>query len=83
MEMLTLGDLRRKAGLSQDQLSKQADIALVNIQKWESGGRVPTITAVQKLAKILGDAVFHAEYGVPSKRERGGKGGKPKAKMEE
>jgi transcriptional regulator with XRE-family HTH domain len=70
---MTLGDIRRKAGLSQDQLSKLADVPLVSVQKWESGVRVPTITGVQALAKVLGDAVFHAAFGVPSTMKRGRK----------
>ncbi len=71
MEKFTLGDLRRKAGLTQEALARRADIPLVNISKWESGTRVPTIISVQKLAIVLGNDVFHCEYG--KEQTKGGK----------
>jgi len=45
---------RKKRGLSQDKLSRLADISHTTIIKIESGGiQSPTIDTVQKIAKAL------------------------------
>ena len=47
--------LRKKLGISQDKLSKMADISHNTIIKIESGGiQNPTIETAQKIAKALG-----------------------------
>jgi len=47
--------LRKQKGLSQDRLSKLADVSNNTIIKIESGGiQNPTIKTVQKIAKALG-----------------------------
>lgn len=47
--------LRKKLGISQDKLSKLADVSHNTIIKIESGGiRNPTIGTAQKIAKALG-----------------------------
>ena len=46
---------RKERGLSQDKLSRLADVAHATIIKIESGGiQSPTIDTVQKIAKALG-----------------------------
>ena len=46
--------LRKQKGLSQDRLSKLADISYNTVIKLESGGIInPSIDTVQKLAKAL------------------------------
>ena len=46
---------RKEKGLSQDKLSRLADISHATIIKIESGGiQSPTIDTVQKIAKALG-----------------------------
>jgi len=46
---------RKERGLSQDKLSKLADVSHATIIKIESGGiQSPTIDTVQKIAKALG-----------------------------
>ena len=46
---------RKERGLSQDKLSRLADISHATIIKIESGGiQSPTIDTVQKIAKALG-----------------------------
>ena len=53
-----LKKLRRKKGLSQDRLSKLADISYNTVIKLESGGITnPTIETLQKIAKALGVSV--------------------------
>ena len=47
--------LRKEKGLSQDRLSRLADVSHATIIKIESGGiQSPTIDTVQKIAKALG-----------------------------
>lgn len=65
----SLQQLRVEARLTQEELARQAGVSLVNIQKWESGTRVPSIVGVQALSKVLGDAVFHARYGTRQEKE--------------
>jgi len=49
---------RKEKGLSQDKLSRLADVSHATIIKIESGGiQSPTIDTVQKIAKALGVAV--------------------------
>ena len=46
---------RKEKGLSQDKLSRLADVSHATIIKIESGGiQSPTINTVQKIAKALG-----------------------------
>lgn len=50
--------LRNKKGVSQDRLSKQADVAYNTIIKIESGTvQNPTIVTLSKIAKALGVSV--------------------------
>jgi len=50
--------LRKSRGLSQDRLSKLADVSYNSIIKLETGGiRNPTIETLQKIAKALGVSV--------------------------
>jgi len=50
--------LRKAKGLSQDRLSRLADVSHATIIKIESGGiQSPTIDTVQKIAKALGVGV--------------------------
>jgi len=49
---------RKERNLSQDKLSKLADVSHATIVKIESGGiKSPTIDTVQKIAKALGVSV--------------------------
>lgn len=48
-------ELRRKKGMSQDRLSKEADLALNTIVKIETGENPnPTLETLEKIAKALG-----------------------------
>lgn len=49
---------RQKLGISQDRLSKMADVTYNTITKIESGGsQNPTIDTLSKIAKVLGVSV--------------------------
>lgn len=53
-----LKKLRKQKGLSQDRLSKLADISYNTVIKLESGGIInPSIDTLQKLAKALNISV--------------------------
>ena len=50
--------LRLKKGISQDRLSKEADLALNTIVKIETGENPnPTVETLEKIAKALGVSV--------------------------
>jgi transcriptional regulator with XRE-family HTH domain len=49
-----LRDLRKKAGLTQEQLADKAGIPLPSLRGHEQGQRVPGWASVVKLAKALG-----------------------------
>ena len=50
--------LRQKKGMSQDRLSKEADLALNTIVKIETGENPnPTVETLEKIAKALGVSV--------------------------
>jgi len=50
--------LRQKKGISQDRLSKEADLALNTIVKIETGENPnPTVETLEKIAKALGVTV--------------------------
>jgi len=50
--------LRQKKGISQDRLSKEADIALNTVVKIETGENPnPTVETLEKIAKALGVSI--------------------------
>lgn len=50
--------IRQKKGISQDRLSKEADLALNTIVKIETGEKPnPTVETLEKIAKALGVSV--------------------------
>ncbi len=50
--------IRKKKGISQDRLSKQADLALNTVVKIETGGNPnPTVETLQKIANAFGISV--------------------------
>lgn len=49
--------LRMERGLTQEQLSLEADVAASNLSRIENGLRQPTSTVLQRLAAVLGRSV--------------------------
>lgn len=50
--------IRKKKGISQDKLSKLADVTLTTLTKIESGANAnPTVKTMQKISKALGVGV--------------------------
>ena len=48
-----LRDLRKQAGLSQDELAELVEISVMTIRRWEWGQRVPRLEEIKKLAEVL------------------------------
>ena len=46
-------ELRKKAGLKQDELAEAIGVHLITISRWENGGDVPKTLKLQRLASAL------------------------------
>ena len=46
--------LRRKAGLSQEELASRLEVSRQAVSKWESGASDPSTTNLMALAKLFG-----------------------------
>jgi len=49
-----IADLRRKQGLTQEQLGEKVGVGFRSVSKWECGKTLPDIGIVNELSKILG-----------------------------
>lgn len=49
--------LRKRAGLSQEELAEQVGVSRQSIAKWEDGGNLPDIIKCDKLATIFGTTI--------------------------
>ena len=47
-------DLRRKAGLSQEQMAQQLDVSRQAVSKWETGAADPSTANLLALARLYG-----------------------------
>ena len=45
--------LRKKNGLTQEQLAELVDVAVTSVRRWEWGENTPTVKFIQKLAEVL------------------------------
>ena len=50
-------DLRRKAGLSQEQMAQQLDVSRQAVSKWETGRGLPDISSLEPLSNALNVSV--------------------------
>ena len=48
-----LRSLRKKAGLSQDELAFQVDVSVMTVRRWEWGKYFPRANEIKKLAQVL------------------------------
>lgn len=46
--------LRKKSGLSQEELAYQLDVSRQSVSKWESGASIPDLARILKLSEIFG-----------------------------
>ena len=63
--------LRRKAGLSQEQLAERLEVTRQTISKWEGGHSVPDLEKLQAMAAVFGvtlDELTGTEVPVPPKQ---------------
>ena len=49
-----LSDLRKKAGLSQEQLADRLGVTRQSVSKWESGTALPELVKLISLSEIFG-----------------------------
>ncbi|MDE6092098.1 MAG: helix-turn-helix domain-containing protein, partial [Ruminococcus sp.] len=47
-------ELRKKAGMSQDELAEQMDVSRQSVSKWESAQSIPDLNKILKLSQIFG-----------------------------
>ena len=47
-------ELRKKAGMSQDELAEQMDVSRQSVSKWEGAQSVPDLSKILKLSEIFG-----------------------------
>ena len=70
-----LMDLRRKAGLSQEQLADRLGVTRQSVSKWESGTAMPELVKLISLSDIFGvsvDYLVKDRLDSPEEAERGG-----------
>lgn len=63
-----LRQLRKNAGLSQEQLAETLDISRQAVSKWESGTTSPDIHNIVQLGKLYGvstDSILLGDFSVP------------------
>lgn len=70
---MTLGEklkeIRKKFGLSQEQLAEIMNVSRQAITKWENDGGIPDVTNLQELSKVFGitvDYLLNDENGLPA-----------------
>lgn len=49
-----IGDLRKKKGLTQQELGDKVGVGFRAVSKWENGVTLPDISIIQELSRILG-----------------------------
>ena len=67
-----LAGVRKKAGLSQEELAEKMRITRQTISKWETGASVPDVEELQGLCEALSvgaEELIYGESGLKSKRE--------------
>ena len=62
-------DLRRKAGLSQEQMAHQLDVSRQAVSKWETGAADPSTANLLALAKLYGVSPEELLHNVQSEDE--------------
>ena len=49
----TLRALRKKSGLTQEELAYRVDVSLMTIRRWEWGESIPNMQNIKQLAEVL------------------------------
>lgn len=49
--------LRKKAGMSQEELAEKIDVSRQSVAKWENGESLPDITKCRELAVVFGTTI--------------------------
>ena len=57
--------LRKRKGLTQEQLAEHLGISVMTVRRWEWGERTPDVDSLQKISGVLGVSVSDLLTGVP------------------
>ena len=67
-----IAELRKKKGLTQEELAEKMCVTAQAVSKWERDASYPDVTALSELAKVLGvsvAAILEGEQSVPELKE--------------
>lgn len=67
-----IAELRKKKGLTQEELAEKMCVTAQAVSKWERDVSYPDVTALSELAKVLGvsvAAIIEGEHSVPELKE--------------
>ena len=67
-----IAELRKKKGLTQEELAEKMCVTAQAVSKWERDASYPDVTALSELAKVLGvsvAAIIEGEQSVPKLKE--------------
>ena len=70
--------LRRKMGLSQEQLAEKLGVSRQAVSKWETGASVPELDKLLALSEFFGVSVEELASGAPARRGEAPEAGTPK-----
>lgn len=73
-----LQELRQRAGLSQSELARAAEVPIGSLRNWEHGRRTPLLDAAARIAQALGISLDELAgtgqaEATPAKKKRKGK----------
>jgi transcriptional regulator with XRE-family HTH domain len=67
-----ISELRKKSGITQEQLAEAVGVSVPAVSKWETGNSYPDITLLMPIARYLGvtvDDLFHYQSDISKERE--------------
>src|SRR5689334_22144207 len=62
-QLNTLGRVRQRSGLTQEQLAEKSGVPVATIRRLERGIGIPNLSTASKLANVLGTDVHAIQYG--------------------
>lgn len=59
---MTISELRKRLGLTQEELARLLGVAQSTVASWESGARIPRFPMVRNIAITLGVSVDELDF---------------------